>query len=206
MRTAMGKSRIEEPLFLSAVGLEGDECAETRFHGGEERALHQYPAEHYLHWQTRFGIQTWQAPGMGENISTLGMLETTVCIGDVYQWGEAVIQISQPRSPCYKLDKRWQVEGFAQRMQDSARCGWLYRVLTPGFVSVHEPLVLIERPANAVTVKETSDIFFVDPLNPQGLERLAMQTALSESWRGKVLQRIETGVVENWQHRLTGKS
>lgn len=143
---------------------------------------------------------------MGENISTLGMLETTVCIGDVYQWGEAVIQISQPRSPCYKLDKRWQVEGFAQRMQDSARCGWLYRVLTPGFVSVHEPLVLIERPSNAVTVKETSDIFFVDPLNPQGLERLAMQTALSESWRGKVLQRIETGVVENWQHRLTGKS
>lgn len=171
----MGKLRVDEPLFLSTVGLEGDECAETRFHGGEERALHQYPAEHYLYWQTQFGAQRWQAPGMGENISTQGMLETTVCIGDVYQWGEAVIQISQPRSPCYKLDKRWQVEGFAQRMQDSARCGWLYRVLTPGFVSAHEPLVLIERPANAVTVKETSDIFFVEPLNPQGLERLAMQ-------------------------------
>ncbi len=83
----MGKLRVDEPLFLSTVGLEGDECAETRFHGGEERALHQYPAEHYLYWQTQFGAQRWQAPGMGENISTQGMLETTVCIGDVYQWG-----------------------------------------------------------------------------------------------------------------------
>ena len=99
--TAINKSYTEKRLYLSFEGLVGDECADKRHHGGKERALHQYPLEHYSYWQKKYGTTTskWQAPGMGENLSTEGMIEKNVCIGDRYQWGEAIIEVSQPRSP-----------------------------------------------------------------------------------------------------------
>ncbi len=205
MTTAIDKSPITGEIYLSATGLEGDECAETKFHGGVERALHQYPAEHYQYWASKYRSEhTWQAPGMGENISTLGMSEADVCIGDRYQWGEAIIEVSQPRSPCMKLSQRWGVENFSVDMQDVSRCGWLYRVIQPGVVSVDAPLVLIERVANPLSILAVCERYFGAPLNPEGLEQLKAQERLSKSWRDKVLQRIATGEVENWNFRLLG--
>lgn len=203
--TAMDKTLVEGGVYLSLEGLEGEECADLRHHGGLERALHQYPSEHYEYWRQRYGNdQDWCAPGMGENISSTGMTEDTVCIGDRYAWGDAVIEVSQPRSPCFKLSKRWQVDGFSTHMQEISRCGWLYRVIQPGRVSVDEPLQLIERVSNPLTVREVCDLFFGDPLNREGLLRLKQQSRLSESWMGKVVQRLETGEVESWNFRLLG--
>ncbi|WP_070965810.1 MOSC domain-containing protein [Vibrio sonorensis] len=205
MRTAMDKTSTEETIFLSKTGLEGDECAEQRFHGGPERALHQYPAEHYSYWLERFEIDVdWKPCGMGENMSSEGMLETNVCIGDQYQWGDAIIEVSQPRSPCFKLSKRWGIEDFAVTMQEISRCGWLYRVIKEGQVSVKQPVELIHRPDNAMTIKQVCDIYFGDPLNKEGLSLLLNQPHLSDSWRSKVEERLETGIVENWNFRLLG--
>jgi MOSC domain-containing protein YiiM len=141
---------------------------------------------------------------MGENISARGMLEDTVYIGDQYQWGDAIIEVSQPRSPCFKLSQRWDIKGFAIDMQEISRCGWLYRVIQEGNVSDQDALILIHRPSNALNIKQTSDIFFSDPLNPKGLKLLKSQQALSISWRGKVEQRLSQGIVENWNFRLLG--
>ena len=204
--TAIDKLAVKEPVYLSETGLEGDECAEKRHHGGPERALHQYPLEHYHYWSEKYGAHIeWHAPGMGENISSEGMTEETVCLGDRFQWGEAIIEVSQPRSPCYKLNQRWGVEAFSVDMQAISRCGWLYRVIKPGMVSVDEPLTLIERVPNAMSLKAVCDIFFGDPLNQQGLEQLLAQEKLSDSRMSKVKQRLETNVVENWQFRLQGR-
>ncbi|WP_339669978.1 MOSC domain-containing protein [Dasania marina] len=205
MATAINKQPVSGSLQLTTTGLHGDASADQRHHGGPERALHHYPAEHYAYWQQKYaGANTWQAPGMGENISTTGMTEQTVYLGDRYQWGEAIIEVSQPRSPCFKLNKRWGIEGFSTDMQDISRCGWLYRVIQTGLVSQEQPLQLIDRPANAMSLQQVCDSFFGDPLNPAGLKQLGQQSRLSVSWMAKVQQRLATQTVENWNFRLLG--
>jgi MOSC domain-containing protein YiiM len=105
--SAIDKKAVKSKLYLTSVGLKGDECGDKHHPGGTERALHQYPVEHYEYWKRHYNSnKPWQAPGMGENISTAGMTEQNVCLGDRYQWGEAVIEVSQPRSPCFKLNAR----------------------------------------------------------------------------------------------------
>ena len=205
LETAINKVQVEKPLFLSVEGLEGDQCADFRHHGGAERALHQYPYEHYASWEDKYGKTTeWNAPGMGENLSSEGMTEDIVCLGDRYLWGEAIIEISQPRSPCFKLNKRWGIEGFSNSMQETSRCGWLYRVIQPGMVSVNEPLELIERVPDAITIREVCDIFFGDPLNREKLQMLKQQNKLSYSWLRQIEQRLLSNEVENWHFRLLG--
>ena len=205
LETAIEKSSVTDDIYLSQLGLATDECADKKHHGGEDRALHQYPLEHYTYWQKKYGNHiNWQAPGMGENLSSAEMTEHTVCIGDQYRWGEAIIEVSQPRSPCFKLNKRWQVDSFSVDMQRSGRCGWLYRVLTPGVVNVNLPLELIHREQSPLTVHQTSDLYFNQPLNKAGLETLAHQSKLAKSWQEKVKFRRETGQVENWNFRLLG--
>ncbi|MGF1865993.1 MOSC domain-containing protein [Enterovibrio norvegicus] len=207
LQTAMDKVDITGDVFLSNTGLDGDETADKKHHGGPERALHHYPQEHYAFWQEKHGdMQDWQAPGMGENISSVGMTEDTVCIGDRYQWGDAIIEVSQPRSPCFKLNQRWEVENLSVDMQAVSRCGWLYRVIQTGTVNKQLPLVLLSRPKNSMTLREVCDVFFGDPLNTEGLAKLREQSALSDSWMGKVKQRQETNEVENWNFRLLGRA
>ena len=207
IETAIDKQLASTSLYLSVEGLAGDECADKHYHGGLDRALHQYPLEHYAYWQEKYANRAvdkanWQAPGMGENLSSIGMTEDTVCVGDRYQWGEAIIEVSQPRSPCFKLNKRWDIETFSVDMQEISHCGWLYRVIRPGMVNVDEPLELIARVANAMTIREVCQIFFGEPLNEQGLLQLRQQSTLSDSWLDKVLQRLATNKVECGSFRL----
>lgn len=211
--TAMNKQSVNTRLYLSLEGLAGDECADKRHHGGLERALHQYPLKHYAYWQEKYADHfvehntdkvNWQAAGMDENLSSTGITEETVCLGDRYQWGEAIIEVSQPRFPCFKLNKRWDIENLSVDIQEVSRCGWLYRVIQPGMVSVDEPLELITRVANAMTIREVCQTFFGDPLNKSGLLQLRQQSTLSDSWLDKVVQRLATKQVENWNFRLLG--
>ncbi len=203
IETAIDKQPINTSLHLSFDGLAGDECADKLHHGGLERALHQYPAEHYAYWQKKYDTNnTWRAAGMGENISSTGMTEQTVYLGDRYQWGEAIIEVSQPRSPCFKLNKRWGIDNLSVDMQDVSRSGWLYRVIQPGMVSVDEPLELIARVDNAMTIIEVCETFFGDPLNKEKLLKLKEQDTLSDSWMEKVEERLTNNEVENWNFRL----
>ncbi len=205
IETAIEKLPVENDIYLSPGGLEGDECADKRHHGGLERALHQYPSEHYSYWREKYDLDNeWHEPGMGENLSSVGMTEDTVCVGDRYSWGAAIIEVSQPRSPCFKLNRRWGIDDFSIYMQEISRCGWLYRIIQPGVVSVSEPLQLIERVTNCLTILEVCDFYFASPLDQSGLHELNQQERLSESWLSKVRRRLETGEVENWNFRLLG--
>jgi MOSC domain-containing protein YiiM len=203
IETAIEKHPVNTRLYLSLEGLAGDECADKLYHGGLERALHQYPAEHYAYWQDKYNSDNqWQAGGMGENLSSTGMTELTVFLGDRYQWGEAIIEVSQPRSPCFKLNKRWGIENLSVAMQEVSRCGWLYRVIQPGMVSVNDPLELIARVENAMTINTVCETFFGDPLNNEKLLLLKQQSTLSDSWVEKIVKRLATNEVENWNFRL----
>jgi len=206
IETGINKHPIDESLYLSFEGLEGDQCADLHNHGGVDRALHQYPQEHYAFWKNKYGNHiNWLAAGMGENLSSLGMTEDNVCLGDRFKWNEAIIEVSQPRSPCFKLNKRWNIDSLSSDMQENSRCGWLYRVIQPGMVSVLDPLELIERTPNAMTIRELCEAFFNEPLNKANLLKLRQQSALSDSWMDKVIQRLATNKVESWSFRLFGE-
>lgn len=205
MTTAIDKQRVSGEIYLSETGLAGDEVADKRHHGGLERALHHYPAEHYRYWQEKYGAdKNWQAPGMGENISSFGMTEKNVHIGEQFTWGEAVIEVSQPRSPCNTLNRRWGVVDFSHDMQTISRCGWLYRVIRTGHVSVDMPLVSLGKPSDTLSIYDVCEIFFGDPLNQNGLQCLQQLSGLSESWKNTVNRRLATKQVEDWQARLSG--
>ena len=205
IESAIEKTAIDYSVYLFLEGLQGDECADQKNHGGYDRALHQYPFEHYVYWRQKYELDSdWQIPAMGENLSSIGMTEDTVFIGDRYQWGQAIIEVSQPRSPCFKLNKRLGIEEFSVHMQEVSRCGWLYRVITSGMVSVSQPLELIDRVPNALSVRQACELYFGDPLNRTGLLLLQKQKRLAESWQKKIRQRLATGELENWNFRLLG--
>ncbi|HHZ8353782.1 6-hydroxyaminopurine reductase [Morganella morganii] len=204
-RSAIEKRQTEGVLQLGATGLAGDEQAEKAFHGGPDRALCHYPREHYDYWKMMYPEieDRFVAPFFGENISTLGMTEDTVFIGDIYQWGGAVIQITQPRSPCYKLNPLTDVSDFALVMQDSGRTGWLYRVISKGEVSGLHPLKLLTR-TSAVSVREAVAIAFHLPFDETEYRRLLHAPGLSASWTLTMQRRLTSGKIEDFNRRLFG--
>ncbi|MAS08532.1 MOSC domain-containing protein [Endozoicomonas sp. G2_2] len=152
--TGIDKRAVSEPRWLDASGVAGDIQADPIHHGGAERALNHYPAEHYAVWRARYpGHDDIFLPGIfGENITTEGITEDDVGIGDVFALGEAVIQIAQPRQPCWKIGARTGVAGLDRAVAGEGRAGWLYRVLEPGHVKTGDTLERIERADHGITL------------------------------------------------------
>lgn len=205
-QSAIHKQAADGLLALGQLGLEGDEQAEKRFHGGPDRALCHYPREHYHYWLNAYPEleDLFLASAFGENISTQGMTEENVFIGDIFAWGNARIQVTQPRSPCYKLNGLTGIENFAQLMQERGCCGWLYRVIKTGNVSENEPLTLLSRNSD-VSVQEAIMIAFHAPYDEQLYQRLLSAAGLSASWSLTMQNRLEHHQIEEFSHRLFGK-
>ncbi|KIW12760.1 hypothetical protein PV08_07946 [Exophiala spinifera] len=147
--TAIYKKAHTEPIFCGPTGLEGDEHS-AAFHGGTERAVHQYDSGNYKEWRSEKGIaqpDLYEVGSFGENLVTTGMREDNVCIGDVYKLGSGVLlEVSEPRHPCYKLNHRFQWPRMLKRTIQSGRSGWNMRVLQPGMVCKGDKISLLERP------------------------------------------------------------
>ena len=185
------KSAVDGARYLGANGLEGDEQADLRYHGGPEKALHQYPAEHYA-----LLAQEWPqcasllGPGvLGENISTRGMTEHDVCIGDVFGMGEARIQLSQPRSPCWKIDRRLKVDGASRFVEAAGVTGWYYRVLDEGRLCAGDEIVLLERPNPWLTLVHYWDTVMAHRPDPVALRQIAAAAGLAADKAERWLER-----------------
>ncbi|MBO1520093.1 MOSC domain-containing protein [Oceanisphaera pacifica] len=209
--SAIHKQPILTRQYCDFTGLVDDTQVSTAYHGGVERALHYYPKEHYAYWQAWFlgmGLKSAKpllsAGGFGENISGTGLIEQEVCIGDIYRLDNALIQISQPRSPCYKLNARFSYPAFSVLVQANGRTGWLLRVLETGEVGPEANLALVERPYPNISVKRAADIVYNQAFNPSGLAELAALTSLSPSWRKKAREYLAAGQVTDWSMRLLG--
>lgn len=204
--SGIAKTPAGRPLVLGAEGLEGDEQADRRVHGGVEKALHQYPLDHYATWRLELGqLPPLRAPGgFGENISTSGLTEATVAVGDIFRLGSALIQVSQGRQPCWKLNRRFDVLDMARRVQQTGRTGWYYRVLEPGVVASTDQLDLIDRIAPDWSLHRLWYTLYVDRLNLYELKGIAALEVLAEGWRKYAVRRLESGRVEDWRKRLDG--
>lgn len=195
-------------VWLSIDGLEGDEQGDRSYHGGPEKALHHYAAEHYARWRTQWPDSAIPpAPGaFGENVSTSGMTERTVCIGDVYRAGTALLQVSQGRQPCWKLNRRIGRPDAALDMQVSGATGWYYRVLQPGALAAGDRMELIERPCPGWPLARLVRALYPPDLAHAGLAqewaRAAGLAPLSANWRETFARRLATGRIEDWTRRL----
>ena len=191
--SAIHKLPLTGEVALNALGLGGDAQADRRLHGGPDKALHHFPSEHYTALARAFpAIGELLAPGsIGENISSLGLTEETVCLGDVYGLGSARVQLTQPRSPCGKIDRRYGVDGLAKHIAQQGSCGWYYRVVAAGKVRAGDSLQLLEREPDAIslalfhaTLRETRPPRDV-------LERLANMAVLGTDWMKKLRGRLQ---------------
>jgi len=171
-----------ESLVLTQINLEGDGQADLAVHGGPDKAVYAYPAEHLPRWNdelgTRFGPGTF-----GENLTTEGVLENEVRIGDVWAWGDALLQVSQPRSPCYKLATVTGRPDLPKRLTRNARTGWYLRVLRPGTVPTAGPIRVVARDQAGITVERAHRALLLGEATLDELAGLARLEPLAASWR-----------------------
>ena len=228
--SGIDKRPVTGPLMLGPEGFSGDEQADRRVHGGPEKAVHHYPLDHYAAWRAELGVSgdkpgvshprtpvgyldmkevggLLDAPGaFGENISTEGLTEDGVAVGDIFRLGGALVQVSQGRQPCWKLSRRFGVENMARLVQETGRTGWYYRVLQPGHVASGDALELIDRVAPDWTLQRLWRALYVDRLNIAELQGIAGLDVLADGWRRYAVRRLESGQVEDWSKRLEGRA
>jgi MOSC domain-containing protein YiiM len=187
------KKRLDGPAMLGREGLEGDAQADRRVHGGPEKALHHYAAESYAALAAVFpGIAAQLVPGsVGENLTTEGWSEALVCIGDVFRLGEARIQVSQPRSPCWKIDHRYGEPALSRAIAERGLTGWYYRVLEPGRVGPDSEFELLDRGASAVTIRRLWTANLARRPDPDELALLAAAPGLNPGWAKKLADRLD---------------
>jgi MOSC domain-containing protein YiiM len=186
------KSAVTASIALGPLGLDGDHHADRSVHGGIDKALHHFPAEHYARLAARFpaAAALLEVGSIGENLSSHGLDEHNVCLGDVYALGDARLQLTQPRRPCWKIDQRYDVRGLAAYIAHEGLTGWYYRVLTPAAIHAGMTLELVERDPAAPSVAE-----FHATLNARRpplalLARYAAFEALPDALRERIDKRL----------------
>ncbi|MYM68234.1 MOSC domain-containing protein [Pseudoduganella sp. FT55W] len=191
-------------VWLSFNGLHGDEQGDRMYHGGPEKALHHYAAEHYGYWRSLYPASpVAMAPGaFGENVSTVGMTEQDVCIGDIYQVGSALVQVSQGRQPCWRLNRRLQRDDAALNMQSAGATGWYYRVLCEGWIAQHDKFELVQRPRPEWPMQRLIAALFSQRLQRDEWQQASRIEQLSSNWRTTFERRVQQGQVEDWTRRL----
>lgn len=200
--TGFYKQPVTHAVEVSALGISGDGQADLVNHGGVDKAICAYPLAHYPHWQNVIGCEM-SAAAFGENFSLEGLVEADVCIGDVWRVGEEVIvQVSQPRQPCWKLARRWQRKTLTLEAQDSGKTGWYFRVLQGGKVQAGMMLVLLERPHADWSIARANQVMHVDKHDLVLAAELAALPELSASWQRSLTQRATTGVEKDQAARL----
>ncbi len=190
------------------TGLVNDNQADKKHHGGPDKAIHHYAFEHYEYWKNVAGISKPEVlceGGFGENISTVGMDESSVCIGDKYHVGSVVLEVSQARQPCWKLNLRFGHPDMSLMVQDSLRTGWYYRVLEEGWLQAGDAFTLLERNWPEWTLRRLLYVLYIDTQNKQLLEEMTHIAPLAESWKSIALRRLGKGFTEDWSKRLYNK-
>jgi MOSC domain-containing protein YiiM len=204
-RSAIAKQAVAGPVAVGTLGLTGDEQGDTRAHGGPDKAVHHYAFEHYAAWRDELGVlPVLSQPGaFGENLSTHGVTESSLCLGDRVRAGSVLLEVSQSRQPCWRLNDRFGVPDMARRVQQTSRTGWYYRVLEPGTLQAGDALVLVARPWGAWPLARLIDVLYHRPLDAGVLQAMSA-LPLTPSWRRLVDARLARGRVEDWSARMDG--
>jgi MOSC domain-containing protein YiiM len=193
--SAMARTPVDRPVFLGKHGFVGDQVADPTVHGGADKAVHFYPAEHYPKWMAHFAGEDFvhplldQAGAFGENISASGLTEDNLRIGDRFRIGQALVEVAQGRQPCWKLDHHFGVHGLSGAVINSGRCGGYFRVIEEGDVAPGDPIQMVHRAPHDWTVARTFRLLIGGGHRAVGakaeLQALTALETLAESWRSR---------------------
>lgn len=186
-QSAIVKQPTIGPVKIGPMGFAGDEQADLINHGGADKAIHHYPHDHYAFWTEELGGHELLAnPGaFGENITTTGLTEGQLCIGDRFRLGSALVEVSQGRQPCWKIDHKFQRKGITAKFIKTGRTGWYYRVLEDGQVQAGDSLEMTERTHEGWSVERVFRILIGGghKQEPEALSVLAQLPALADVWK-----------------------
>ena len=187
--TGIFKTATDSPLFLSFSNFEGDGQGDLVHHGGRDKAVCVYAYEHYAYWEKELN-KPLSYGAFGENITVKGLVEMDVCIGDIFQLGKAVVQISQPRQPCYKLSMKHDEPELLLKVQDTGYTGYYFRVLEEGMVSKADGISLLQRHPKEITVAYANRMMHHEKQNSEGIKRILEVEELSSNWRSTFQKRL----------------
>ncbi|MFQ5417112.1 MAG: MOSC domain-containing protein [Myxococcota bacterium] len=188
--SAIFKTPTDRRLRVDLHNLEGDRQADLSVHGGENKAVYGYPIEHYPIWTDELGRTDLEHGQFGENLTTRGLLEREVGVGDVFSIGTAVLQISQPRSPCFKLGIRMGDPGFVKTFQRSGRPGFYFRIVKPGELGTGDDVKRVERGATGITVYELWELSHGGGTDLDRMKLALEIPTLGDEWRRPLVARI----------------
>ena len=202
--SAIDKQPVNAPVLATANGLEGDEQGDRRHHGGPDKALHAYPLAHYAAWAEALpeAKPLFRPGAFGENLVVDGVTERACCLGDRFQIGEAVVELSQSRQPCWRLNLRFNLPDMARRVQASGLTGWYFRVLEPGLVAAGDRARLLARPHADWPLARVATLLYRTPLESEALADFLALPGLPASWRRMTERRLASRRVEDWRSRL----
>ncbi len=183
--TAFCKRPVNEDVIqLGLTGFAGDIVVDTKHHGGIDKAICCYNADHFLKWKNELGFNLGPA-AFGENLTLSGINadERNVYIGDRYQLGEAIVEVSQPRGPCYMIGIRYNYKKFPVHLQESGLTGFYLRTIKPGIVRTTDKLIHIYSHPEKISVMDVNHVRYHDSENKEWLQRLINLQELTSEWR-----------------------
>ena len=187
--TGFFKMPVQERVEVGQINLDGDQQADLKNHGGVDKAVYAFAADHYDYWETELGMSSMPPGQFGENLTIEGLLETQCMIGDRYSIGELVIEVSQPRVPCFKLGVRFNDKSMPKRFISNGQTGVYFRVIETGSVAQGDSLNLIYRESNSISVHELFNAFYNDTdklVAGDVLDRAVLLPSLAQEWRAKI--------------------
>ncbi|NAS32058.1 MOSC domain-containing protein [Flavobacteriaceae bacterium R38] len=181
--TGIFKTPVKTPVTVNTLNIEGDGQADLRVHGGESKAVMVYSYDNYTYWENELNRDDFETGQFGENFTVSGMLETEVCIGDQFQIGSCLFEVTQPRIPCFKLEMKMKEEGFAEKYLKNDRTGFYFRVLKEGVVNTGDKIEKVFQEPSGITVAMAKNILYFDKSNKEAIQTILGINALSPSWR-----------------------
>ena len=189
--TGIFKEPVKGPLMLRTLNPDGDGQADLTVHGGVSKAVYAYPSGHYAFWRAEFPEMNLSWGMFGENLTTEGLLEDAVYIGDRFRVGQTELIVTEPRMPCYKLGIKFGRADIIKRFLASRRSGFYFAVAREGMVSAGDALELIGREQQDISVADITRLYAFEKDDVKALRRAIEVEALPENWKGYFQHQIE---------------
>jgi MOSC domain-containing protein YiiM len=192
VRTGIFKGPVEGPVMMRRLNLDGDRQSDLTVHGGPAKAVYAYPSEHYPLWKGELPDMIFPWGMFGENLTTEGLNEENTNVGDKFQIGEAIVMVTQPRTPCYKLALKFQRDDMLKRMLGNGRSGFYFSVVQQGVVEAGNTIEKIHEDPERISVADFNRLYRDGGKDANLLRRAANLEALPESWRDYFLEELKS--------------
>jgi MOSC domain-containing protein YiiM len=188
VKTGIYKYPVNEPIYLEAEDVKNDHVIDRKHHGGADKACYAYSLDHYNYWKNRYPDVEFHYGIFGENLTVEGLQETDIFIGDIFQMGDARVQATQPRQPCFKLGVRFGSPKIIKQFVDSGFSGVYFRVLKPGAVKAGDQLLQVEK-QNTLSVQKVFELLYADAFEKDAVQIALADSNLAESCRKDLIKR-----------------